>query len=98
MAKEEKYLLRLLPATAPDEMALLASSSVTELGREESHSGRRSKRSAGTDEDEEELPLESREAVVVVSVEDDDVEEDASRRVRTIDIRGERCRGRSWPL
>lgn len=41
--------------------------------------------------------MESREAVVVVS-EEEEVLEDASKRVRAMDRRGERWRGRSWPL
>ncbi|GAB4843421.1 hypothetical protein Ancab_013383 [Ancistrocladus abbreviatus] len=83
-----------------------SSSSVTELGREESQQGspaERRARSAANEEDEvesveAELPVESREAVVVVSVEEDEVEEEASRRVRTMEIRGERWSGKSWPL
>jgi hypothetical protein len=44
-----------------------------------------------------ELPVESREAVVVVS-EEEEVLDEAKRRVRTMEMRGERWRGKSWPL
>lgn len=102
LASEEKYLPRLAAEVEEEEenMALLASSSVTELGREESHSGRSRRRSAAAEEaEDEELPLESRDAVVaVVSVEEDEVEDEASKRVRTMVIRGVRWKGRSWPL
>lgn len=76
---------------------MLGSSSLTELGLDESQSASKTK-SLETEELESlELPVESREAVVVVS-EEDEMEEEAKRRVRTMEMRGERWRGRSWPL
>lgn len=41
--------------------------------------------------------MESREAMVVVS-EEEEVLEEAKRRVRTMERRGEVWRGKSWPL
>ncbi|KAF5810219.1 hypothetical protein HanXRQr2_Chr04g0166861 [Helianthus annuus] len=61
------------------------SSSVTELGREESQH-------PSVENDE----CESEEWRAVVA--EEEVEEEDNRRVRTMEIRGERCRGRSWPL
>ena len=76
---------------------LNSSSSVTELGLDESHSAS-NKRSLLKEEWESlELPVESREAVVVVS-EEEEVLEEAKRRVRTMERRGEVWRGKSWPL
>lgn len=77
------------------EVSRLNSSSATELGREESQSWwwRRSVE----EESEEWEAVESREAVVVVS-EEEEVEGEERRRVRTMERRGERCKGRSWPL
>lgn len=79
-----------------DEYLLLSrlnsSSSATELGlAEESHESRESL---------ELLPVESREAVVseAAEEEEDEEEEGRRRRVRTMERRGERWRGRSWPL
>lgn len=100
LAKDWKYLeLRLLLTTVAAK-ATGWSSSVTELGREESEqrSWWRRRRSGAEDAEEEELPLESREAVVLVSVEEEEVEEEARRRVLTMEMRGERWSGRSWPL
>lgn len=83
---------------------LNSSSSVTELGLEESHES--AKRTTSLEKEEyweslELLPVESREAVVVVLAllsEDEEVEEAAKSKVRTMEIRGERWRGKSWPL
>lgn len=77
-------------------MRLNSSSSVTELGRDESQSAKRMRSLENEEWESLELPVESREAVVVVS-EEEEVEEDA-RSVRTMEMRGERWRGRSWPL
>lgn len=72
-------------------------SSVAELGREESQSGKRA-RSVVKEEWEslELLPVESRAAVEVA--EEEEVLEEERRSVRTMEMRSERCRGRSWPL
>lgn len=78
-------------------MRLNSSSSVTELGREESQSARRMRSLENEERESLELPVELREAVVVVS-EDEEVEEEAMRSVRTMEMREERWRGRSWPL
>lgn len=78
-------------------MRLTSSSSVTELGREESQSAKRMRSLENEEWESLELPVESREAVVVVS-EEEEVEEDARRSVRTMEMRGERWRGSSWPL
>lgn len=61
------------------------SSGVAEEGREDSQS---------VEEEEEGRD----EVEVVVVVEEEEVEEDERRRVRTMERRGERWRGRSWPL
>ncbi|KAL8242370.1 hypothetical protein R6Q59_012672 [Mikania micrantha] len=58
------------------------SSSVAELGREESHPS----------VEKEEWESEEWRA------EEEEVEVEERRRVRTMEIRGERWRGRSWPL
>lgn len=84
----------MLPVAVAVLVRRLNSSSVTELGREDSPSrwwGR------SMEEAEEVEAVESREAVVVVS-EEEDVEGEERRRARTIEMRGERWRGRSWPL
>lgn len=77
-------------------MRLNSSSSAAELGRDESQSAKRMRSLENEEWESLELPVESREAVVVVS-EEEEVEEDA-RSVRTMEMRGERWRGRSWPL
>lgn len=64
----------------------LRSSSVTELGREESQH---------PSVENEECESDEWRAVVVA---DEEVEEEERSRVRTMEIRGERWRGRSWPL
>lgn len=76
---------------------LNSSSSVTELGLEESHSPSKTRSLLKEEVDSLELPVESREAVVVVS-EEEEVLEEAKSIVRTMEIRGERWRGKSWPL
>lgn len=74
---------------------------MTELGLDESHSASKT-RSVLKEELEsllEVLPVESREAVVVVSPqEEEEVLDEANKRVRTMEILGERCKGKSWPL
>lgn len=75
-------------------MRLKSSSSVTELGREESQSGKRMRSLEKEEWESLELPVESREAVVVVS-DDEEVEEEARPSVRTMEMRGERWSGRS---
>lgn len=80
----------MLPVAVAVLVRRLSSSSVTELGRDESQSrwwGR------SMEEAEEVEAVESREAVVVVS-EEEDVEGDVRRRARTMERRGERWRGR----
>lgn len=57
---------------------------MTELGREESHPS----------VEKEEWESDEWRAVVA----DEDVEDDERSRVRTMEMRGERWRGRSWPL
>lgn len=97
VASEARYFPPLPPRLLA--VARWASSSVAELGLEESVSGRRRRMSGEIEEaEEEELPFESREAVVAVSVDEEEVEEDERRSVRTMEMRGERWRGRSWPL
>lgn len=96
----EKYLAFLICWNPPLSF-LNSSSSVTELGLEESHSA--SKTSSLLKEELESLlealPVESREAVVPVSQqEEEEVLDEANRRVRTMEILGERCKGKSWPL
>lgn len=76
---------------------LNSSSSVTELGLEESHSPSKTRSLLKEEVDSLELQVESREAVVVVS-EEEEVLEEAKSIVRTMEIRGERWRGKSWPL
>lgn len=76
-----------------------SSSSVTELGREESQESGKRARSLMKEEVESfelVLPVESRGAVEEEVAEE--VEEEERRRVRTMEIRGERWRGKSWPL
>jgi hypothetical protein len=75
------------------------SSSVAELGREEdaAESGRSEAQSA--EKDEEVLSLESREELKVESdAEAEDVDAEDSSSVRTMEMRGDSCSGRSWPL
>ena len=57
-----------------------SSSSATELGREESQSGSKTRSLAKEEVDSVELPVESREAVVVVSEEEEAVLEEARKR------------------
>ena len=76
---------------------LNSSSSVTELGLDESQSPSKTISLVKDEVDSLELPVESREAVVVVS-EEEEVLDEAKRRVRTMEMRGERWRGKSWPL
>lgn len=86
----EKYLLGFLCWLVIQEGNNLVcrwrSSSVTELGREESQPS----------VEKEEWESEEWRAVVVVA--EEEVEEEERRRVRTMEMRGERWRGRSWPL
>lgn len=78
-----------------------SSSAATELGLEESQDSaevaRRTRSLLKEEWESLELPVESRESTVVVS-EEEEVLEEAKRRVRTIESRDERWRGRSWPL
>lgn len=72
-----------------------SSSSVAELGRAESNPVISWRRLSSPEKEELQLPVEQREAVVV-SEEEEELEE--AKRVRTMEMRGERWRGRSWPL
>lgn len=67
---------------------------MTELGRDESHSASKARSLLKDEWESLELPVESREAVVS---EAEEVLEEA-RSVRTMERRGERWRGKSWPL
>jgi hypothetical protein len=107
VAKDEKYCFpeRLLPAAA--EVAggsglRWRSSSVAELGREEDAAESGSSSVAQSAEKEEDvLPLESREELEVEvgsDAEAEDVDADDNSSVRTMEMRGDSCSGRSWPL
>jgi hypothetical protein len=77
------------------------SSSVTKLGWEEdaAESGRSEAQSA--EKDEEVLSLESREELEVEvesNAEAEDVDAEDSSSVRTMEMCGDSCSGRSWPL
>lgn len=72
---------------------------MTELGLEESQLSASKTKSLVKDEWESlELPVESREAVAEEVSEEEEVLEEAKRSVRTMERRGERWRGKSWPL
>jgi len=104
VAKDERYLLpaRLAggsPAkeAVPRSRLRWRSSSVAELGREEQGAESGSRRASQSAEKVDEvLPLESREVESEAEAEEVDAEDSSS--VRTMEMRGDRCSGRSWPL
>jgi hypothetical protein len=77
------------------------SSLVAELGREEDAAESRRSEAQSTEKDEEVLPLESREELEVEvesDAEAEDVDAEDSSSVRTMEMCGDSCSGRSWPL
>jgi hypothetical protein len=106
VAKDERYLVpaRLAggsPANeeVPRSRLRWRSSSVAELGREEQGAESGSRRASQSAEKVDEvLPLESREVEVESEAEAEEVDADDSSSVRTMEMRGDRCSGRSWPL
>jgi hypothetical protein len=109
VAKDERYCfpVRLAGGSPANEAAAGSgcrwrSSSVAELGRDEeaAESGSRSAAQSAENEDEV-LPLESREELdveVESEAEAEDVDAEDSSSVRTMEMRGDSCSGRSWPL
>ena len=71
---------------------------MTELGLEDSQSASKTRSLAKDEWESFELPVESREAVAEEVSEEEEMLEEAKRRVRTMERRGERWRGKSWPL
>lgn len=98
--RDERYLLGFLKWVVEVEeeevylRRLSSSSAVAEEGREEEEEVSESVAEEGREEEEE---VEGREEEVTV-VAEEEVEEEERRRERTMERRGERWRGRSWPL
>jgi hypothetical protein len=111
VAKDERYCfpVRLLAGGSPAKEAAAdsgwcrwRSSSVAELGRDDEAAESGSSSAAqSAEKDDDVLPLESREELdveVESDAEAEDVDADDSSSVRTMEMRGDSCSGRSWPL